>query len=99
MTEAGTASLPGQASERSPLVPKPAPLRESAGREPSAARAARKSSLAARALIFPSHSGFASPRPGNHRGLPSWMGGMLQLYHQAGLFLLNFEYPISKQFK
>lgn len=24
---------------------------------------------------------------------------MLQLYHRAGLFLLNFEYPISKQFK
>ena len=49
--------------------------------------------------ISPSHSDFARPRPGNRCGLPSWMGAMLQLYHQAGLFLLNFEYPISKQFK
>lgn len=74
-TEAGTASLPGQASKRRWVLPKPALLRESAGRAPAVGWVARKSSLAALAHIFPSHSGFASPRPGNQCGLPSWMGG------------------------
>lgn len=49
--------------------------------------------------ISPSHPGCVHPGSGNRGCFPSWMGEKLQLYHQAGLFLLNSEYPISKQFQ
>lgn len=45
------------------------------------------------------HTRLCASRAGNRGGLPSWMGEMLQLYRRAGLFLLNSEYPISKQFQ
>ena len=88
--EAGTASLPGQASERRCVLPKPALLRESAGRAPAVGWVARKSSLAALARIFPSHSGFASPRPGNQCGLPSWMGGNAAAVPSGWLIFIEF---------